>query len=149
MEGHKEYVGKFCFLERLSTSGDVEYGSGEYLVVDESPNVLYCIKPVGGYEGHELRSFPMVGQKKWTVVNTYRDKDRARILAKELLAFSDWKAAGHSKPNWIESVYSGAKNNADRIMKAICEPFTVTQGIGIKDITITYADGSSQTFTAK
>ncbi len=100
-----KYTGKLVFLESLHK--DNYWYSGEYLVVRESPNALYALKTGGGYDSHEIRQFPLMGEKKFTVLNVTDGTEALKFLLTNLPEFI---AEGKGpKPRWIQSVYSDAQ----------------------------------------
>ncbi len=98
------YLGKLVFLESMDKK--YSYYSGEYLCLQESPNALYCIKPVAGYGSHELKQFPLVGDGKYNIVSV------ADIDHNFLDGFIDdmcrFVTTPREKRQWIGSVYEGA-----------------------------------------
>lgn len=108
-------IGKVVFVEK-NKPGD-SYYNGEYIVAKQTPNNLYGVSPKGGYGGHELRTLPLIGDGAFLVISQHEDKKFVREVATELLRFSYPVGKG----NWIESVYSGARDNARLLFKAIGE----------------------------
>lgn len=135
---NKKYIGQFCFMEQSLKTGST-YDNGEYFITEASPNCLYGIKPVGGYGAHESRAFPVVGEKPWTVISTYRDDERALRAATEMEYFADYKKRGE-KSNWIEYVYEGARSNAAKIRRLVGA--SQSSSVTIAKIEITLSDGS-------
>lgn len=93
------------------------YGSGEYIILRNSRNVLYCVKPVGGYDGHEVKTFNLLATEpkdKYEILDSYDSPNLIRKTAEDLEYFSKSKERGE-KPNWIESVYTGAATVARQL----------------------------------
>jgi len=82
--------------------------------------MLYCTKPVGGYDGHQLHQFPLVGDKTYCVVNSYRDDELGYKIVQELMDFAIKGERGEDK-EWIPSVYSGAKYMAWQMKQVLDE----------------------------
>lgn len=138
----QKYRGKFCWMERPEA-----YDSGEYYIIEESPNALYGIKPVCGYGGHELKSFPMHGAKMWTVVSSYSDEGRAIRLASELIAFDQDKG---EKPNWIGSVYAGCRAHGEKILRDMAPAVQAVEfATTVETLTLTFSDGTQSKFYAE
>ena len=96
-----DYTGRFVFVERTTKDGSPGYDNGEYLCVRCTAGTLYCVKPIGGYSGHEQKAFPRLGECPYKVVDSWVDIMVARQLANDLMAFS--RPTG--KRQWNESVY--------------------------------------------
>jgi hypothetical protein len=110
----KDYRGEIVFLERLDDKGVPAYETGEYVVTEQSPHVLYAIKPEAGYAGYEQKKFSLVGTQAWKVIRCSRDERFLRELAKGLRHFGETPKRGE-KSNWVDYVYTGALRNAERI----------------------------------
>lgn len=110
----------FVFLEKLSKTGAVEYGSGEYLVISSSPNALYVTKPKVGYDfaNHYDQAKNIVGTEPWSVVSAFYDREKLLQLARENYI---WGVRGGGQ--WISSVYEQARANAESILRELNEPF--------------------------
>lgn len=108
-------IGKIVFVER-NKPGD-SYYNGEYIVAKQTPNNLYGVSPKPGYGGHELKTFPLIGEGAFSIISQHEDKKFVRETATELLRFS----YPVGKERWIETVYSGARENARLLFRAIGE----------------------------
>lgn len=111
-----KHIGKFVFLERVSDDGKgMDYYTGEYLCLKETPHALYCCKPTSGYNGHELKSFCLVGNNPWKVISAKTDLEAMRRLAKEQ---REWGELPEGKRQYIKSCHDDSLRNA-RLMEEI------------------------------
>src|ERR1017187_966936 len=110
----KNMIGKTVLLERLHKDGkSLDYSCGEYLVINQSPMTLYCVKygTDSVYQFHDLKSFLMEGTKAWKVVK------ECDTPAKELSWFINniqnkiTSELAKEKRNYVESVYHSAQQN--------------------------------------
>lgn len=139
----KNIIGKTVLLERMDEKGAaLDYNSGEYLVVNQTPMTLYCCKlgTDSVYAIHSLTSFLVEGTRAWKVVKEYdNDKEfiKTFIQSIEQRIVNEMAA---EKRQWVESVYSSASANLlilKRKLKLIVEPTTSVT----KDSTITITIG--------
>lgn len=114
-------VGKLVFLEGLDTDGKVSYYSGEYLVLRETANALYCVRPMSGYEGHEVKTFNLIGKSAFKVLSESKAVETAMLsrLASEQEKFA--KDVDSTNRKWCETVYAGAARNAIRMREIVSE----------------------------
>jgi hypothetical protein len=126
----KSYIGKIIFLEKCDPSKS-NYGAGEYIVVEQSPNNLYCVKTQGGYDAHEMRAMPLVGVEAWKVVTEHDDPKFLKRFVADLRLFAVEKnTTGRS---WIDSVYNGAARIADKLERLIGCPCDEPQKVSVYD----------------
>lgn len=110
------YVGQFVFIERVDQK--TTYGNGEYFAVQQTPHTLYAVKLVGGYGGHELHAFPLVGAEARKVISSYRDDALASEGAAVMRQWSQAPKRGE-KLAWIESVYTQCAENSRMVERAL------------------------------
>jgi len=117
-------AGKLVFLERPNTDEDIKRGgspvdmySGEWLILRETPNCLYCVKPVGCYGCHDAKPFSLVGSRPWTLVSA-SDTDLVSLCL-DIESFIE--SGNKPSPQWMRSVYNGASSTLRRIREIIGE----------------------------
>lgn len=137
----KDYVGKIVFLESIKP--DKSYYNGEYIVVKQSPNNLYCVKPVVGYGSHELKIMDLVGADAYTVLTEYEDD---KLIMSVIEGNEKFAAEKNSTGRtWCEGVYIGAAEVA-RQLRNMMEKKKAEQmkmypeTMFVKPVKITYAD---------
>lgn len=106
--------GKFVTIERPNTTYEACI---EIFVMHETPGMIHGIKPMAGYEGHSMRSFPRFGEDAVTVLDVSENDDLARELANGLIEFS--KGVTAERPQWISSVYENCKHNGETILRML------------------------------
>ncbi len=126
------YVGKLVFLE--STDKDHRYRNGEYFCLRESPHILYCIKPVAGYDSHELKSFPLIGADKYDVISV---EDVDRSFLDDLIGDMREFVATREDRRWIESVYEGEAQVLKMVEKLRPTKITHEENINGKKVKVT------------
>jgi hypothetical protein len=135
----KNLVGHFVFLERINESGQgVDYNSGEYIIVNQTPMTLYAVKSSSDiYSVHNLLQFFVEGTRPWRVVKEYIDNELLnRFILKIELQLKNEDVEG--KRQWVNSVYSSARANIDLLKRTITEPNDTTKisntiTLGIRD----------------
>ncbi len=116
------YVGKFVFLQRVfdpSENGHSYYNDGEYLIIRETPNVLYGVKPKVGYDFKDLRSFPLVGSQRFEVISCHESKRDVLDLATANLEWAAEALKPGGKRIWIESVYTDCQDIAKSLLRTL------------------------------
>lgn len=113
--GRESYVGKFIFLEAIEEKNS--YYNGEYVCIHETPYALHCVKPEGGYGGHQVRSFYLTGDKAYRVISARYNQAALQCLINRLTDFANH--VGEKTPQWIESVYWGAQNVARQLNQVL------------------------------
>lgn len=106
------YIGKFVFLERLDEKGHPDYYSGEYLITQESDNVLYGIKPIVGYDSHSEKALPIVGSQAYQIINVAENWEAVKNLIENNHKFV---ATPIKERSWISSVYESSKYIVDKL----------------------------------
>jgi len=127
LETPRNLVGVFVILEQ--SNPDVNhstYNNGEYLILQQTPNTLYGVKPMVGYEGTLLKPFTLHGQHAYTVFNPCVNVEMLRRFAEGMEAFSIPPA----KPSWNSSVYEAAARVADLARNALKKIETHEEGSG-------------------
>lgn len=120
-----DYIGKFVFLEIINNGdkGISNYYNGEYLILNQSPNNLYGIKPVAGYGCHDLRCFPLVGVGAYQIISVKEDNKFLKKIAKEIFEFS--QEINNEPKQWVSYVYGEAYKNAKRIYDILGEEIPI------------------------
>lgn len=108
------YVGRFVFLERKDPSKG-NYDGGEKICVKASPNNLYCVGTGGGYNSHQVKSYPLVGSDAWVVISSHRDDKALLEIAEDLRRFS--RPTGTKQ--WVDYVYSEAAASARQLFNLL------------------------------
>jgi hypothetical protein len=136
----------FVFLERIEKDGHVAYDSGEYVVLNASPNVLYVAKPSVGYDflSKYNSGKPVVGTEPWTVVTASYDRDRLVAIARENYI---WGKKGGK--NWIASVYEEAVNKATALFRDLQEALPNVTESELSDNDKTIVASSAQVLLSK
>lgn len=135
----KNMIGKTVLLERLHEDGkSLDYNCGEYLVVNQSPMTLYCVKHSADavYAFHSLSSFIMEGTRAWKVV---KECETSRIELRKLIDTVQQRITtemGNEKHQWIESVYMSAQQTINTLKRELNLHDDVMSN-GIRDLTIT------------
>lgn len=81
------YIGKLLFLE--SPAGT--YGSGEYIIVEQTGTYLYGVHLGSSYDAKEVRQIPRVGDDAWYVIRVSEGKQIRQLIKttmNSILAFS-------------------------------------------------------------
>jgi hypothetical protein len=115
----KDYKGKIVFLEKKDPSKS-NYGSGEFIVLEQSPNNLYVLGVTGGYGSHSMETKPLVGADAFVVLTDHDDQAFVKRFVRDLRHFADTPKRGE-KVQWVESVYDGARRNAQKLEAMLCD----------------------------
>lgn len=121
------YKGKVVFIERNWDEG-TEYKykapeSGQYIVVEDSDLALHLVKPIGGYDGHNLYEAPLRGAHKYRVIASTDNPEFIRSTVKMLEEFAEEKNSPSRQ--WRESVYNKARRNAQLLKQLLEDPESV------------------------
>ena len=120
MSTPSDLVGKIIFTCKPESAS--QYDAGEYIVLGKSPYALMAVKTVVGYGGHEIKSLPLCGEERHEIVDSCRDDEYVRQFAADLMAFALDGLDPTTKPEWVKSVYTGAKQVARRLHRLLHEP---------------------------
>ncbi len=118
-EQNENYEGKFVFVE--STDKSNSYYNGEYFVLRQTPATLYCIKPVAGYGGQDVRQINLVGEKPYTVIESWSDDAETTKSATAMIAWGEKINDPTHTPQWISSVYTGCADNGKTILRLLAK----------------------------
>lgn len=116
-----DYVGKLVFVEAhrgtLTEKEYSNYDGGEYLVIRQSPNLLYGVK-IGSadeYNGRQVKQLALVGERRFNVLSVSCPKrSEVEFFVRELWHNAHKRERGE-KLNWVESVYGEAKTTARQL----------------------------------
>jgi len=99
----QNYKGKIVYVERKSSESD--YGSGEYVIFEQSPNNLFGIPTDGGMCGHyDTRTINLISEKEgYNIVNSYDNQEFIKRMVQAIRNL----AAKINDPmkSWGDAVY--------------------------------------------
>jgi ketosteroid isomerase-like protein len=136
----------FVFIEKVK-DGKAEYGGGEYLVLQASPNTLYVVKPNIGYDFHDAYSYNgrvVTGTDAWTIVEASYDRDRLLKLARDNYV---WGTKGGKQ--WVGSVYEQTKSVAAELFRSLNEPLPILKEDDLPDYDSTIVAGRAEVLLSK
>lgn len=122
---NENYVGKIVVVDLPDSYPRVS----EVVVVRQTPHTIYGVSTAGGYGSHEVRAFSLAGPKPVTILSVAQDVKAVRLLADDLEYFANTKNRGE-KPQWIESVYTGARASARLVRSTLKEGGEASLGFG-------------------
>ncbi len=105
------------FVRVWSKDTKNSYSNGEYVILAVGParkSIIAC-KPQAGYAGYDRKTFHT---SEWDIVENYSDDAAVLKFITEQEHFSKALDRGE-KPQWIESVYSGAGDNARMLRRSL------------------------------
>jgi hypothetical protein len=107
-------VGKIVFVEAPIGT----FGSGEYIVVEQTENALYGIKLGTAYDGHELKQIPLTGKAAWTVVRA--ESDTGGLIESTILLLTRFASTpAEDRVDLEDCIYEGAEYAADVLMRML------------------------------
>lgn len=110
----ENYVGKIVFVEAPIAI----FGSGEYIVVEQTQNALYGVKLGTAFDGHEVKQIPLTGKCAWTIVRA--EPDTAGLTESTILLLSDFAATPRENRVDLEDcIYEGAEYAAGALMRML------------------------------
>ena len=115
------YVGQIVFLEqdRSSVSDPKNYSgynNGEWLVLNQSPYTLYCVKPTSDvYNARYQQQFSIIGSNRYLVISSTTPSGPVFEETAKTLWYNAHKPERGEKLNWVESVYTEAKEVARKM----------------------------------
>lgn len=113
----ENYVGKFVFVEAKNPKDS--YYNGEYFCTRRTPSTLYCVKPVVGYGGHEIKQIQLIGKNAYSIIESWADDAAAVDAANAMIAWGRRVEDPDYKKQWVEYVYSNVIENAKAILRVI------------------------------
>src|ERR1017187_10431015 len=100
----QNYIGQVVILTKLTpNNNDVEFDSGEYIVVNQSNGILFCIITGTPYEMTRVHKFKIEGPVAWNVDARGYNADLISNMIDDLYEFMDEKTK--SGAAWCNSVY--------------------------------------------
>ena len=111
----ESYVGKIVFVEPPIGT----FGSGEYIVVDQTDNALYGVKLGSAYDGCEVRQIPLTGKIPWTVVRV--EPDTTRLIEWTILLLMEFAATPveDRHEDIDDCIYEGADYAAGALLRML------------------------------
>lgn len=98
------------------------YNNGEYFVVRQTTATLYCVKLNVGYGGHSIEQFALIGERKYSVIESWTDNAAVRKWASDSLEYVRKFRDGETKREWIDSVYTQLEANVRSALRVIDSP---------------------------
>lgn len=126
----ENYAGKFVFVEAKDPKDS--YYNGEYFCTRQTPSTLYCVKPVVGYGGNEIKQIQLIGKNVYSIIESWADDAAAVDTANAMIAWGRQIEDPDYKKQWVEYVYSNVIENAKAILRVINKkngPKSVSVGI--------------------
>jgi len=126
----ENYAGKFVFVEANDLSDG--YYNGEYFCTRQTPSMLYCVKPIAGYGGHDTRQIQLTGKRAYSIIESWVDDKFAVDAANGMMAWGRQTEDPGYKKQWVDYVYSSIIENAKTILRVINKkngPKSVSVGI--------------------
>ena len=114
------YAGKLAYLEAdyVNKDGSIPtYENGEYAIIRTTPGTISGVRLCVGYDGHKIKTFPLIGSQKWRIVDACEGDRAIQDFLREQLYFSQAPARG-DKLAWIPSVYSDAAAVVRQLQRA-------------------------------
>ena len=111
----EDYVGRIAFVEPPAGT----FGSGEYIIVDQTDNALYGVKLGSAFDGSEVKQIPLSGDSAWTIVRV--EPDTYGLTESTILLLSDFATTTpEDRHEDLEAcIYEGADYAAGALLRML------------------------------
>ncbi|REJ65590.1 MAG: hypothetical protein DWQ31_16760 [Planctomycetota bacterium] len=104
------YIGKVLFLEAPAGT----FGSGEYIIVEQTDTYFYGVKLGSNYEGKEVRQIPRVGDDAWYVIRVSEGEASRSLIESTMVSLFEFsQTPADKRTDWEDEVYDSAGYAAD------------------------------------